>query len=201
MYLASIQTATHQEQSVDHIMPRNKPRLELALYARPKHPGTYHYALFTAPKTMEGPLAKHHSKNTLQIDASGEATAPWRYEQTTIDKIESESRLLVRVIIAKVLKPGDRAALVLDNIPVHQINGVDNADSEIFTCRTWARDELLELRKQGVVSTELGGWEDVERMALQYVDRKREQRRWDSAWTGSTEVPTMDLLEGKEVCE
>ena len=71
-------------------MPRSKPRLQLALYARPKHPGTYHQALFVAAKNAKGPVTKHHVKKTLQIDDSGIATSPWRYERTTVAQVEFE---------------------------------------------------------------------------------------------------------------
>jgi hypothetical protein len=72
-------------------MPRNKPRLQLALYARPKHPETYHYALFVAPKSAEGPIMKHHVKNTLQVDVSGQATQPWRYERLRLQILKLNS--------------------------------------------------------------------------------------------------------------
>ena len=161
-------------------MPRNKPRLQLALYSRPKHPRTYHYALFIGAKSAQGPVTKHHVKNTLQIDVIGEATSPWRYEQIAVPHVEFEQRLLVCVVIAKVLKPGDVAKRALESVPVHQRDEADRNDSESFTCRTWVRDALQALREQGVVSAELGGWDEIQQMALEYVDRKREQKRRDS---------------------
>jgi hypothetical protein len=60
--------------------PLKKPRLELTLYARPKHPGTYHYALFESPKgTEERPTnfaTKHHVKNTLLVTSDAEPSQP-----------------------------------------------------------------------------------------------------------------------------
>jgi hypothetical protein len=44
-------------------------------------------------------------------------------------------------------------------------------------------------------------WEVVERMALGYLDRKRERRRRSGTWKGDSGVPLMDLVEGKEVVE
>ena len=162
---------------------------------------TYHYALFVAAKSGAGSITKHHVKNTLQIDAAGETTAPWRYERTEVSNVEHEHRLLVRVVIAKVLKPGNAAERALKFVPVNVIDGVDKAQAESFTCRTLVRDALQELEKQGVVSNETRGWDAVELRALQYVDNKRAQKRWDSAWTGCPGVPTMDLLVGKEIFE
>lgn len=47
-------------------MRRNKPRLQLALYARPKHPESLHYALFVTPKdgdeTNQIPREEYDSK-------------------------------------------------------------------------------------------------------------------------------------------
>jgi hypothetical protein len=175
----------------------------MALYARPKHPGTYHYALFITPKTTHGqaPITKHHVKNTLQVDVSGEAIQPWRYERTIVSNLEAEQRLLVRIIIAKVLKPCDDVQRILESVPVHQVDDLDQAKAQSFTCRTWIRDAWQELMRQGAITAQLEDWEDVEREALEYLDRKREQKRWDSTWKGGTGAPLMDLLEGKEVVE
>lgn len=180
-------------------MPRNKDRLQLALYARPKHPGSYHYAFFVAPKKPQGPVTKHHVKNTLQIDSSGEAIQPWRYERTTITNVEAEPRLLARVIIAKVAKSSDDVQKIMDAVPVYQVEDLDKAEAQTFTCRTWVRDVLRELSGQGALAANVGEWEVAERQALGYLDGKRAQGRWDVAWKGGFEIPLMDLIEGREV--
>jgi len=182
-------------------MPRNKNRFQLALYARPKHPGSYHYAFFVAPKNSQGPVTKHHVKNTLQIDASGDAIQPWRYERTTITSVEAEPRLLARIIIAKVAKSSDDVQRILESVPIYQVEDLDKAEAQTFTCRTWVRDVLRELSKQGALATNLGEWEVVEREALEYLDKKRAQGRWDVTWKGGSGTPLMDLLEGKELVE
>ena len=182
-------------------MRRNKPRIQLALYARLKHPGTYHYALFVASKSAEGPITKHHVKNTLQVDVAGQAAQPWRYERIMILDIEAEQRLLARVIVTKVTKPCEQVQRILESVPVYQVDDLDQAEAQSFSCRTWVRDALQELRRQGAVAAELEEWEVVERKALEYLDKKREQRRWSGTWKGGTGVPLMDLLEGKEVVE
>src|SRR4051812_47547491 len=147
-------------------MPRNKSRLQLALYARPKHPGTYHYALFISPKsTKQQPTlsaTKYHVKNTLQ-NISGEVTQPWRYERVAISDVRSEHRLLVRVIIAKVISP-NALERILNEVPVYQIDDPDQAKAQSFTCLTWVQAALRELRKSGVV-TGLKEWEEIQEAA------------------------------------
>jgi hypothetical protein len=184
-------------------MPRNKQRLQLALYARHKHPGTYHYALFVAPKNaqVQAPATKHHVKNTLQIDSSGEASQPWRYERTVVSNIEAEPRLLARIIIAKVAKSADEVQRILDSVPIHQAEDLDKAEAQTFTCKTWVRDVLRELSRQGALAANVGEWVVVEREALAYLDKKRKQGRWDVTWKGGSGIPLMDLLEGKEIVE
>jgi len=182
-------------------MPRNKDRLQLALYARPKHPDSPHFAFFIAPKNLQGPVTKHHVKNTMMIDESGKAIQPWRYERTTITDVESEPRLLARIIIAKVAKSPDDVQRILDSVPIYQVEDLDKDEAQTFTCKTWVRDVLRELSSQGALSTNPGEWDVVEREALAYVDKKRAQGRWDVTWKGGSGIPVMDLLEGKEIVE
>lgn len=183
-------------------MPRNKDRLQLALYARPKHPGSPHYALFIAPKNAQGPITKHHVKNTLTTNASGETIQPWRYERTTITDVEAEPRLLARIIIAKVAaKSSDDIQRILDSMPIYQVEDLDKAEAQTFTCKTWVGDVLRELGSQGALAADPGEWDVVEREALAYLGRKRKQGRWDVTWKGRSGLPLMDLLEGKEVVE
>lgn len=179
-------------------MPRNKPRLQLALYARPKHPGTYHYAIFLAPKQGEqGPTTKHHVKNTL-MNVEVKLSQPWRYERAEIPDVTLEQRLLVRVIIGKVATSREDIERFLKCLPVYQVDDPDRAKAKGFSCVTWVRDALGELKKQGTV-TRLGEWEEVQRRALEYVDKKREQGRWSQSWESETGVPLFDLLEGREL--
>jgi hypothetical protein len=111
-------------------MTRNKDRLQLALYARPKHPpGNYHYAFFVAPKNAQGPLVKHHVKNTLQVNDSGKAIQPWRYERTIVADVKAEPRLLARIIIAKVAKSSGEVQRILDCVPIYQVEDLDKAEA------------------------------------------------------------------------
>ena len=186
-------------------MPRNKPRLQLALYARPRHPGTYHYALFVCPKSTtkqqqhaNNSAIKHHVKNTFQ-NVSGELTQPWRYERLAISDVQLEQRLLVRIIIAKVTSL-DALERILEAVPVYQIDDPDQEKAQLFNCLTWVRAALEELGGQGAVA-ELGEWEGIQKQALEYVERKKELGRWSVGWKGEAGVPMLDLLNGREVVE
>jgi hypothetical protein len=181
-------------------MPRNKDRLQLALYARPKYPDSPHFSFFIAPKNLQGSVTKHHVKNTMMIDESGKAIQPWRYERTTITDVEAEPRLLARIIIAKMAKSADEVQRILDGVPIYQVEDLDKAGAQTFTCKTWVRDVLRELSRQGACA-DVGEWEVIEREALAYLGRKREQGRWDVTWKVGSGIPLLDLLEGKEVVE
>jgi hypothetical protein len=186
-------------------MPRNKPRLQLALYARPKHPSTYHYALFISPKRAQrarsaDSATKHHVKNTLQ-NVSGELTQPWRYERLAVPDVRLEQRLLVRVVIAKITTTTSPEALdrILEAVPVYQVDDHGPNRGQSFTCSTWVRAALEELRTQGAVAG-LGEWEAIQSKALEYVERKTEEGRWSADWKGEIGVvPMLDLLTGREV--
>src|ERR1700712_1360638 len=103
-------------------MMRNKPRIQLALYARPRYPGTYHYALFVTPKIIKaGELRgaqKHHVKNTLQ-NIDGEVSQPWRYECLEIPAINLESRLLVYVTLGKIQSLNE-LQISLESVRIYQ---------------------------------------------------------------------------------
>ncbi|PVI03237.1 hypothetical protein DM02DRAFT_588347 [Periconia macrospinosa] len=182
-------------------MPRNKPRLQLALYARPKHPGSYHYALLTSPKStpkqQTNPATKHHVKNTLLPQTiSGELpTQPWRYERLAISNIQLEQRLLVRIVIAKVTSSLDALERILETVPVYQTDDLDQVKAQSFNCLAWVRAALDELRvARGGVVDGLGEWEEIQAKAVEYVERKKEVGRWRGVG-----VPMLDLLDGREV--
>jgi len=63
---------------------------------------------------------------------------------------------------------------------------------------SWVHAALDDLRNSGKVSGLLP-WEEIEKSALDYVERKKKEGRWTAGWAGSVVVPTMDLLEGREL--
>ncbi|KAL3427472.1 hypothetical protein PVAG01_00981 [Phlyctema vagabunda] len=183
-------------------MPHNKPRLQLALYARPRHPNTYHYALFVSPKTARQPYStsatKYHVKNTLQ-NVSGELSQPWRYERLAIPDILLEQRLLARIVIAKVTSL-NALERILEAVPIYQTGDADQTKAESFNYVSWVRAALEELGRQGAVAR-LGEWEEIQKNALYYVERKKEAGRWTATGKGEIGIATFDLLTGKELVE
>ncbi|KAF7594419.1 hypothetical protein BBP40_009239 [Aspergillus hancockii] len=86
----------------------NKPRLLLALYARPKHPESYHCALLISPKIETTPSKKrlsafkYHIRNTI-ANINDQLSELWRFERDVVENLNQEPRLLVCVVIGKVL--------------------------------------------------------------------------------------------------
>lgn len=78
-------------------------------------------------------------------------------------------------------------------MPVYQINDLNQAKAQSFTCLTWVRAALEELRKYGVVATL--GEEEIQKKAMKYVERKRGEGKWK----GKIGVPMLDLGNGREV--
>jgi hypothetical protein len=120
-------------------------------------------------------VTKHHVKNTLlQHGSVGEIAQPWRYERLAVPHVGLEQRLLVRVVIAKVTSSPTALETILEVVPVYQVGDPDQADGALFTCLTWIRAALEELRARGAV-TGLGKWEGIQNKVLEYV--KREEGR------------------------
>lgn len=191
-------------------MVRNKPRLELALYARPKHAGTYHYALFIAPKSrihqkkkngIAPSATKFHVKNTLQ-EVDGQIEQPWRFESVHIPDLTQEPRLLVCLVIGKIVSTDDEAVeRVLRGVPIYQVDDEDQEKAQLFTCRTWVRAALEELRESGVVAG-MADWNIIQQRGVEYVAKKNLEGRWEVGWgggQGGLGIPTKDLLVGREL--
>lgn len=160
-------------------MTRNKPRLQLALYSRPQHPGTYQHALFISPKTPKSsrPIIKLHvSKAHL--------------ERVTVSTLSSEPGLLVLETIGKVTVSVDKVEQFLKD-------RFTAADDEEDDGVAWTRDSFEALRRGGLVSG-AGRWDGIRANAVQFVERKRLEGRWETDWKGEGGVPTLDVMEGKE---
>jgi hypothetical protein len=179
-------------------MTRNKPRLQVALYARPKHPGTYHYALFITPKKPRSyPATKIHVKNTL-ISIFGAVSSPWRFERVEIPDFSLDPRLLVLVTVGKVLASIDELELFLkEHVQIYQLDDEDQVKAKEFNCVTWVKEAFEALRKHRLVSG-AGKWDDVRARAVQFVELKRLEGRWEVGWKGEAGVPTLNVMDGTE---
>ena len=190
-------------------MTRNKPRLQIALYARPKYPDTYHWALFISPKSSSkqygrnnddaARVTKYHVKNTLSSIEGRQVTDRWHYETKSIPDVTQEHLLLARFIIAKVIAPEDTIDDIIGAVPITQVDFLGlPTDPSPFTCRTWAQAAVEGLKRQGVVAG-LDDWEVIQEKAVEYVERKKKEGRWRAGRLGKVEVPMLDLLTGKEI--
>lgn len=179
---------------------RNKPRLALALYARPKYPNSYHYALLVIPKRgttqSDTTATKCHALDTLQ-NISGKLSHPWRYECAPVANLQHETWLLACVIFAKVV---DGAALVseFEGVPVYQFDDPDIAKAEAFDCVAWVRAAVERSRRSSALSS-IAVFQDIEQAALEYVERKKSKGRW--AKSGQRGKPILDLLQDRELVE
>lgn len=182
---------------------RDKPQLQLALYARPKYPNTYHYALLvssSSPRNSSGaPLTKHHVKNTLQ-NTAGLLTQPWIYETEAITISSKEPRLLACIIIAKLALPTDRLNAIIRGTSIYQVDD-PSGKGQTFDCVEWVRLALEQLKMAGALTETSLDWDFIRKQSLQYVERKTEEGRWQVGWTGGNAdlIATYDMLKSKEV--
>ena len=173
---------------------RNKPRLCLALYIRPKHPGTYDYALLVCPKDLGLLADKYYVENVSQVSAM----QSWEYECSRAEDLTQDPLLLARCIVAKVLKP-ERINEVLQRVPLCPTQQSANQDAnEMATRVSWIHLALAKLRDAGVISR-LEPWASIRGRAVRYVEQKKMAGRWDGEGkVASPSVPTLDLLPGPQ---
>ncbi|RHZ61292.1 hypothetical protein CDV55_104614 [Aspergillus turcosus] len=183
---------------------RNKRRLLLALYARPRHPDSYHYAILITPKITPKdnppiPATKYHVKNTLTNTEAG-LSQPWRFEQSSLENIHDDPRMLVAVVVGKVLSV-EMVEEVFRRTPIYQADDPDRDRASEFDCRTWVRDALEGVRGSGGVSG-LMEWETLEEQALRYVREKKAEGRWTAGGAvggGDKRVAMLDLFTRREI--
>lgn len=187
---------------------RNKARLHLALYALPKNPDTYHYALLSRPKdiaatsALSGALVanKYHIKTTIRTNADGVVSHPWVYETYHIHDIADEQFLLASIVVGKLSVSVERVGEILRQVPIYQDNGSSSRGSK-FNDTEWVRLAIEALRQAGAVSDDGLTWEDMFEKSLNYMRRKQADGRWEVGWKGGDPeaVATFDLLTGRDV--
>lgn len=97
--------------------------------------------------------------------------------------------LLARLTIAKI-KDEKRLVEILRGTPVGR-------DDPGWRSRTWVSEVLKRLAEDGtVVGTSWLEWEDIERLARQYVVKKAAAGRYEGA---KELAPTWSLVDGKEM--
>lgn len=186
---------------------RNKPRLLLALYARPKHPDAPHYALLVTPNIKLGahktgaepePIAatKYHIKNTLQ-KIKGALRQPWVYEHLEVPNLDRDHNILVCTVIAKVLST-ESLEKIMTKIYIYQKDDPIQFKARDFDCKMWCHDAYEELQKSGVI---VGlDWRTAEGGTRAVLNQRHGEGRWASSITGACRntpfVPIVDLLSG-----
>ena len=187
---------------------RNKARLHLALYALPKYPDTYHYALLLRPKDIAATLAlsgiltasKYHVKTTIRTNSDGVVSHPWIYETCHIPDLADEPLLLASIVVGKISVSQDRIGEILSRVPIYHDDGSSGRGVK-FNDMEWVRLAIEALRQADAVSDDGLTWEAIFEESLNYMRRKQAEGRWEVGWKGGNPeaVATFDLLTGKDV--
>lgn len=100
--------------------------------------------------------------------------------------------MLVRICIGKIEK-NDRVRAILRGTPIR-----DNVDG--WNCVYWVIEALRSLKADGKsMGTSELEWDKVRNAAMAYVQKKKDQHRFDGkASFDMGKAATFDLLEGKE---
>lgn len=193
---------------------RNKARLHLALYALPRYPETYHYALLTRPKDIAATLAlsgvltatKYHVKTTIRTNADGAVSNPYVYESYHIHDLTHEQPLLLAsIVVGKISVSQDRVGEILRRVPILNDAGGGGSGSigrgAKFNDVEWARLAFEALKQAGALTDDGLGWEKAFEGSMNYMRRKQAEGRWQSGWKGGNPevVATFDMMTGKDV--
>jgi len=116
----------------------------------------------------------------------------WVYEEISCT-LEATNMLLVRVLIGKV-EQRDRLESLMGSVPVVQ-------DNAAWNCVSWVKEALRKLQADGrAIGTSQLDWKAVRDAAINYVERKKEQHRFDGNGNFNLKkAATFDLLAGVEV--
>ena len=175
-------------------MARNKPRLHIALYARPGLPNSYHYALIVSSKDGSSDIVMYHVTNARR-STQGLPSQRWRHEKFTLNSLSGEPWLLVLVTVAKVLVPLDDVTEILQSVPVYQPE--DGEKYEKFSCVEWVRAAIQRLDEETAIAGDarMNNWAWLDEEAVKFVQEQKAEGRWDDhGWTGGTDIPCLELL-------
>ncbi|KAF7556440.1 hypothetical protein G7Z17_g1422 [Cylindrodendrum hubeiense] len=173
-------------------MVSNKSRLYIALYPSGvvgNEERRYHWGFLVGPKAedkVQVPGMRYHVKNHPSYG--------WVYEEVPLDNIRNSSRLMVRVLIAKV---EDEAGLadIFRSIPIVQ-------NDPNWRCRTWVANALARIEEDGrAVGTSVLDWRRIEAVARQYAGEKTRSGRYLTAEGIDRPKPTWDMLQDRETVQ
>lgn len=147
----------------------------------------YHWGFLVGPKAedqQEVPGMRYHVKNP--------PGAGWVYEEVPLTNVKSTANLLARILIAKI---EDEARLV----DIFRSTPVVQGDPD-WRCRTWVAGALQRIKEDGgAVGTAQLDWDEIERVAREYVGKKTESGRYSRLEDLELPRPTWDMLRGKEL--
>src|SRR5579862_5092857 len=158
-------------------MVANKDRVYLTLFARSKS-GTYHWGITRSPK-YEGEGDELDSSLYHVRNLPGEnASIYWEYEMRRI-RSKGTRNSLVRIHISKIdPRNVERMEEALADVELIQ-------DDPSWTCRSWVRDAVAELGRQGLIRR--WDWSTLESKALWYVQKKIDEGRFAVSGDGNEE--------------
>ncbi|KAE8152095.1 hypothetical protein BDV25DRAFT_151723 [Aspergillus avenaceus] len=176
-------------------MLSNKPRLNVALYARggrPKMPGkedTYHWGLIVGPKNDDQNKdgVCYHAKESFV-----EGRSEWVFQEIECSR-QVASMLLVRVLVGKVK---DRSQLSETMRAVSIRSG-----EEGWNCVSWVEEALEKVTAHGkILSSNVAEWETIRNEAMRYCQLKKDEHRFDGKKNyDMSKVPTYDMMQSKEI--
>ncbi|KAH8698376.1 hypothetical protein BGW36DRAFT_293664 [Talaromyces proteolyticus] len=171
----------------------NKDRVYVALYARGgRDPDAFHWAIIVGPKKEGVGGSRGYRYHAIQRpDPSRTGHFIWVYEALEITLFQT-NMLLGRILIAKVTND-TQLRTTLAAVPLVQ-------DDPSWNCQVWVKNAIAALEAdRKSLGTRVTDWTAIEQIANGYINRKREQRRYDGSggWASGT-VPTFDLLENRE---
>ena len=153
----------------------------------------YHWGFIVGPKTETDNAIgiRYHAKNR-QDPLLGQMV--WVFEQCEC-RLRATNMLLVRIMIGKV-EEKDRLEQVMRSVPVVQGDAAWN-------CVIWVKEALQKLRDDGkVMGTSQLEWNVVKNAAMSYVQRKKDQHRFDGQGNfDAGRAATYDLLAGTETIQ
>jgi hypothetical protein len=148
----------------------------------------YHWAMQIGPKAeVEGSQGKlYPAKETLT--ATGYV---WGMEERGTTMLATNMQL-VRVLIGKV-EDRSRLETIFRKVPIRK-------DQPGWNCVGWIKEALEDLGANGkALGASVTDWQQVRNMAMQYIERKKREHRFDGTANFDMRRPaTFDMLENKE---
>ena len=139
---------------------------------------------------IEDDGVRYHARERMKQDGTSE----WEFEEAPTTMLPSRM-IMVRILIAKI-ENRDALAQLLRKVPIRQ-------GQQGWNCVAWIKEALEKLQmSKNIIGTSAVEWEAVRNAAMTYVQKKKDQHRFDGKGSFETaRVATFDLIQGKETIE